>query len=54
MPPDPYANNQKIFVPRSSLMELVVLGVIGNPQKTTKKRAVAAAVSKEQGKLFGE
>lgn len=43
VPPDPYANNQKIFVPKTSLAELTVLGVIGNPLRQQKKRPAAAA-----------
>ncbi len=29
IPPDPHSNTQKIFVPRSALVEMTVLGVIG-------------------------
>ncbi len=52
VPPDPYANNQKIYIPKSSLAELTVLGVIGNPLKT-RKRARAAALP-AQIRLFGQ
>ena len=49
-PPDPYSNNQKIFVPRQALKELTVLGVIGSPvHKPRTKRVVPA---KEQIDLF--
>lgn len=51
IPPDPYANNQRIYVPKSSLAELTVLGVIGSPLKQ-KKRAVAAG--QQQIRLFNE
>jgi len=50
-PPDPYANSQKIFVPKAALAELAVLGVIGSP---IKRRRAAAAVPKEQISLFTE
>jgi hypothetical protein len=30
-PPDAYANNQKLFVPRAALTEFNVLGVVGSP-----------------------
>lgn len=51
-PPDPYSNNQKIFVPRPALRELTVLGVIGSPiRKPRVKRLVPA---KEQIELFEE
>jgi hypothetical protein len=36
VPPDPFANNQRIFVPKSALSELLVLGVIGNPLRKAK------------------
>ena len=51
VPPDPYANNQKIYIPKSSLAELTVLGVIGNPLRQKKR---AAAASQQQIRLFGE
>ena len=47
-PPDPYANSQKIFVPRSALAELTVLGVIGSPVAPRRKRVV----SEKQIRLF--
>ncbi len=50
VPPDPYANNQRIFVPKSSLVELQVLGVIGNPLR--KQRVTKAAASQDQIRLF--
>jgi hypothetical protein len=49
-PPDPYANSQKVFVPRMALRELVVLGVIGSPLR--KQRAKRHAAPKEQIELF--
>jgi hypothetical protein len=49
-PPDPYSNNQRIFVPRQALQELTVLGVIGSP--LTKPRRKAKAAAKEQIELF--
>jgi hypothetical protein len=54
VPPDPYANNQKIFVPKTSLAELTVLGVIGNPLKQQKGKRRAAAAAQEQISLFKE
>ena len=47
-PPDPFGNQQRIFVPRSSLAAVEVLGVVGSPLK--KRKAPAAA--KEQIGLF--
>ena len=51
VPPDPYANSQRIYVPKSSLAELTVMGVIGNPLKQRKRAAVAAQA---QIRLFTE
>jgi hypothetical protein len=48
VPPDPYANNQRLFVPRIALSELQVLGVVGSPLKRRKPKPVA----KEQIGLF--
>ncbi len=49
-PPDPYSNNQRIFVPRLALVELTVLGVIGSP--LSKPRRKRRAAEKEQIELF--
>lgn len=51
VPPDPFANNQRIFVPKTALQELLVLGVIGNPLRQKKRRAPAPAA---QIRLFNE
>ncbi len=50
IPPDPYGNQQRIFVPRAALRSAEVLGVVGSPLK---KRKVKAA-PEEQIKLFEE
>jgi hypothetical protein len=47
-PPDTRSNTQRIFVPRSALIELTVLGVIGT---SGRKRE---AVAERQVSLFGE
>ena len=52
VPPDPFANNQRIYVPRTSLAEVTVLGVIGNPAKQQQKKKRAVAVSERQIDLF--
>ena len=49
-PPDPYSNNQKIFVPRLALKELTVLGVIGSPLSKPPRKA--RPPSKDQKELF--
>lgn len=48
VPPDPYANNQRLFIPRNALIELQVLGVVGSPLGRRKPKPVA----KEQIGLF--
>jgi hypothetical protein len=50
IPPDPYSNNQRVFVPRTALRSAEVLGVVGSPLR--KRRARAAA--KEQIGLFDD
>jgi hypothetical protein len=50
IPPDPYGNHQRVFVPRISLESVEVLGVIGSPLK--KRKAKPAA--REQIRLFEE
>jgi len=47
-PPDSRSNTQRIFVPRTALTELAVLGVVGAPQKRR------AAGMPGQVPLFGE
>jgi hypothetical protein len=48
VPPDPYSNNQRIFLPKTALKELQVLGVVGSPLKRRKPKAEV----KEQIGLF--
>jgi hypothetical protein len=50
VPPDPYGNRQRIFVPRTALLGVEVLGVVGSPLK--KRRAKAGP--DEQPGLFDE
>jgi len=38
-PPEPDSNNQKIFVPRDALRSVQVLGVVGSPLRTKRKKA---------------
>ena len=37
IPPDPFGNTQRLFVPRSALLGVEVLGVVGSPLKKRKK-----------------
>jgi hypothetical protein len=39
VPPDPYGNRQKVFVPREALLGVEVLGVVGSPLKKRKAKA---------------
>jgi hypothetical protein len=39
-PPEPDANNQRVFVPRSALKNIQVLGVVGSPLTAKRKKAV--------------
>lgn len=48
VPPDPYSNNQRLFLPRVALVELQVLGVVGSPLRRPKTKPAA----KEQIGLF--
>ncbi len=47
VPPDPTFQNQRIFVPRSALADVQVLGVIGSPLK----RKPAKKAEKDEGQL---
>lgn len=49
IPPEPYSNNQKLFVPREALMGMTVLGVVGSPLTKTRK---AKPISQDQQTLF--
>lgn len=49
-PPEPYSNNQRVFVPKTALAELQVLGVVGSPLRPRKQKA--RAVPQEQISLF--
>ena len=51
IPPDTRANTQRIFVPRSSLAAMTVLGVIGGPQS---RRRRAGAAESQQVPMFSE
>ena len=47
VPPDPFSNNQRIFVPRDALRDIHVLGVVGGKAGRGKK-----VEGKDQIKLF--
>ena len=48
LPPEPSANNQRVFVPRAALSDLKVLGVIGGPLRRRKR----VPPSEDQIRLF--
>lgn len=50
IPPDPYSNQQRVFIPRAALRAVEVLGVVGSPLKKRKPKVAA----KEQIGLFEE
>src|SRR5919204_4230525 len=51
IPPDTRANTQRIFVPRTALVAMNVLGVIGGPQSRRRRGATAES---QQVPMFSE
>jgi hypothetical protein len=41
IPPEPFGNRQRLFVPRTALLGVEVLGVVGSPLKRRKAKPVA-------------
>lgn len=41
VPPNPFSNSQRLFVPRQALLEMQVLGVVGSPLRRRKKAPAA-------------
>ena len=54
MPPDLHGNVLHVFVPRSALVELKVLGVVGVARRSARATRQIGAVLGAQSKLFGE
>lgn len=52
-PPDTRANTQRIFIPRSALVAVTVLAVIGGPQ-ARRKKPTAPKVDERQMPIFSE
>jgi hypothetical protein len=52
-PPDLHGNVVRMFIPRSALLEMKVLGVVGVARRPQKRRERAAEIP-EQPKLFRE
>jgi len=53
IPPDPSAQNQKIFIPRNALVEVQVLGVVGSPLRQNQRKGKEAKPEDKQMGLFG-
>ncbi|MFY9689654.1 MAG: hypothetical protein WAJ86_06945 [Candidatus Acidiferrales bacterium] len=53
-PPDLHGNVLRMFIPRSSLVEMKVLGVVGVARRSPRATRGIAAVAEAQSKLFGE
>jgi hypothetical protein len=51
-PPDLHGNTLRMFIPRSALLEMKVLGVVGVARRVP--RDAASKVAAAQSKLFGE
>jgi hypothetical protein len=54
MPPDLHGNVLHMFVPRSALAELRVLGVVGVARRSVQAKRAAGGAVEVQSKLFGE
>ncbi|HEX4002724.1 MAG TPA: hypothetical protein VHX36_08750 [Candidatus Acidoferrales bacterium] len=53
-PPDLHGNVLRMFIPRSALVEMKVLGVVGVARRSARATRAIAAVAEAQSKLFGE
>jgi hypothetical protein len=42
VPPDPYGNRQRVFIPRAALQSVEILGVVGSPLKKRKAKPAPA------------
>jgi hypothetical protein len=48
-PPEPYSNNQRVFVPKDALVSLQVLSVIGSPLRKTSPKRVRPDTAAQPG-----
>lgn len=53
-PPDLNGNSLRLFIPRSALAEMKVLGVVGVARRAAPRAAASKKVAESQAKLFGE
>lgn len=51
-PPDPASNSQRIFIPRASLTEIKVAGVVGSPVKPPSRKKPKAPGDDSQLSMF--
>ena len=54
MPPDLHGNVLHMFIPRSALAELKVLGVVGAARRAARATRPVGVIVEAQSKLFGE
>jgi len=53
-PPDLHGNSLRLFIPRTALEEMKVLGVVGVARRTARDASGARAIAAAQPKLFSE
>lgn len=53
-PPDLHGNSLRLFIPRTALEEMKVLGVVGVARRTVRAASAARAIAAAQPKLFSE
>jgi hypothetical protein len=53
-PPDLHGNALRLFIPRSALAEMTVLGVVGMARRSPRSTRRMGAIADAQSKLFGE
>jgi len=53
-PPDLHGNSLRLFIPRTSLLEMKVLGVVGVARRAPQPPRDSGAAAATQSKLFGE
>jgi hypothetical protein len=53
-PPDLNGNSLRLFIPRTALAEMAVLGVVGVARRATQEAAASKKIPASQTKLFGE
>ena len=53
-PPDLHGNSLRLFIPRTALEEMKVLGVVGAARRTARDASAARAIAAAQPKLFSE